>query len=148
MGDIFVKGNKKLKGIKCKKEFNSRAIDEMLLIFLTAAVSKGISTFQGLEELNKKESKRLDWGYKILKMIGVKVKKISNHGIKIYGNPNLKLTKKYEIKNYLKDHRIYMLSVVAALTLGGSWKIHDPDSIKTSFPTFNKMINDLGVKIL
>ena len=147
MGDIFVKSNKKLNGIKCKKEFNSSAIDEMLLIFLVASVSKGISTFDGLEELNKKESKRLQWGFKILKMIGVKVKKTSNHGIKIYGNPNLKLTKKYEIKNYLKDHRVYMLSVVIALTFGGSWKIHDPDSIKTSFPTFNKIVNDLGAKI-
>ena len=29
-----------------------------------------------------------------------------------------------------------MTSVIAALTFGGKWKIHDKDSIKTSFPIF------------
>ena len=29
-----------------------------------------------------------------------------------------------------------MTSVVAALSFGGEWKIHDKDSIKTSFPNF------------
>ena len=29
-----------------------------------------------------------------------------------------------------------MTSVIAALSFGGSWKLHDKDSIKTSFPNF------------
>ena len=80
-------------------------------------------------------------------MIGIKTKKISNHGIKIYGNPNLKLKKTYRIKSYLKDHRVYMVSVIAALAFGGKWIINDPDSIKSSFPSFNKFIKKLGGKI-
>mgnify|MGYP006085957397 FL=1 len=144
--DILVKSQKNLKAINVSKKINSTAIDEFLLLFLVASVSKGISTFHGLEELNKKESKRLDWGFKILKMLGVKTKKIPNYGIKIYGNPKLKLNKKYEIKNFLKDHRIFMLSVIAATTLGGSWKIHNPESINTSFPNFNSLIKKLGAK--
>ena len=36
-----------------------------------------------------------------------------------------------------------MTSVVAALSFGGKWRIHDKDSIKTSFPNFLKIINDL-----
>ena len=36
-----------------------------------------------------------------------------------------------------------MTSMVAALTFGGNWKIHDKDSIKTSFPNFLKIINEL-----
>ena len=40
-----------------------------------------------------------------------------------------------------------MMSTIAALTLGGSWTIHDPDSIKTSFPTFLKTIKKIGAKI-
>ena len=147
VGDIHVKNIKKLKGIKCPMKFNTSAIDEMLLLFLVSSISKGTSTYKNLEELNKKESKRLDWGIKILKMIGIKTKKISNHGIKIYGNPNLKLKKTYRIKSYLKDHRVYMVSVIAALTLGGKWIINDPDSIKSSFPSFNKLIKKLGGKI-
>ena len=117
-----------------------------MLIFLVAGLSKGVSTFKNLGELNKKESKRLDWGYKILKMIGIKVSKIKNNGIKIWGNPKLKLNKTYIIKNYLKDHRIFMLSVIAALTLGGKWIIHDSDSFKTSFPSFLDTIKKLGGK--
>jgi len=30
------------------------------------------------------------------------------------------------------------------LTCGGKWKIHDPDSIKTSFPSFLKIIKKLN----
>ena len=36
-----------------------------------------------------------------------------------------------------------MTSVIAALSFGGKWNIHDKDSIKTSFPNFLKIINDL-----
>jgi 3-phosphoshikimate 1-carboxyvinyltransferase len=63
--------------------------------------------------------------------------------IKIFGNPNLSIKKKIIIKNYLKDHRVFMTSVIAALSFGGEWNIHDKDSIKTSFPNFLKIINDL-----
>ncbi len=146
--DIFVKSINNLKAINLPKNFNnSTAIDEFNLIFLCAALAKGVSTFQGLLELQSKESKRLDWGFRMLKMIGIKSEKISNHGIKIWGKPNLKLNKNYIIKDYLKDHRIAMTSIVLALTLGGNFKIYNPDSIKTSFPSFKKIIKNLGGKI-
>ena len=61
---------------------------------------------------------------------------IKNNDIKIYGNPELKVSKNITIKNYLKDHRVFMTSVVAALCFGGNWKIHDKNSINTSFPSF------------
>ena len=100
-----------------------------------------------MAELNQKESPRLNLGSKILNMIGIKTK-LTNKSIKIYGNPNLKLKKKFEIKNFYKDHRIMALCTIAALTLGGKWKIHDPESIRTSFPSFLKILkNDLGAKI-
>ena len=67
----------------------------------------------------------------------------TENSIKIFGNPNLKINKKIVIKNYLKDHRVFMSSVIAALVFGGKWSIHDKDSIKTSFPTFLDIINDL-----
>tara|TARA_B100002052_G_C15832813_1_gene576227 strand:- start:5 stop:1345 length:1341 start_codon:yes stop_codon:yes gene_type:complete len=148
IADIHVKSSESLKSINCPASLNSSAIDEFLVIFLAAAKAKGISTFNNLKELNKKESKRLDWASKILKMIGVKNKITKNCGIKIWGNPNLKLKKKYELKNYSKDHRVMAMCTIAALTLGGDWKIHNPESIKTSFPSFFKIIQkDLGFKI-
>ena len=148
VADIHVRSAKSLKSINCPTKLNTSAIDEFLIIFLAAAKAKGVSYFKNLEELNKKESRRLDWGSKILSMMGVKNKLIKNHGIKIWGQPNLKLKKKYEIKNYLKDHRVMAMSTIAALTLGGEWKIHEPESIKTSFPSFFKILKkDLGSKI-
>ena len=147
IGDIFVRSRQKLKAINLDSSFNSSAIDEFLLIFLVASKCDGVSSFKKLSELNKKESKRLDWGFKILKMMGIKTIKTKNFGIKIKGNVNLELNSTYVIKNYLKDHRIFMVSVIAALTLGGDWKIYDPISFKTSFPTFLKTLKYLGAKI-
>ena len=146
--DIFVTSKENLKAINLDPKINSSAIDEFLLIFLAASQCSGISTFRNLSELNKKESRRLDWGIKILNMIGIKTKKIKNDGIKIWGNPNLNLNKEYIIKNYLKDHRIFMVSTIAALVFGGKWKIYDPISFRTSFPSFLKILKTLGAKIL
>ena len=133
---------KSIKAIDCPPKLNSGAIDEFLVIFLVAAKANGVSYFHNLSELNQKESPRLKWGSKILNKIGIK-NEIKKDSIKIIGNPQLNLKKKIVIKNYLKDHRVFMTSVIAALSFGGSWKIHDTESIKTSFPNFLKIINDL-----
>ena len=140
--NIEIKSPKKLKAINCPTILNSGAIDEFLIIFLVAAKSKGISYFKDLSELNQKESPRLKWGSKILNLMGVKTITTEN-SIKIYGKPELKIDKKIIIKNYLKDHRVFMTSVIAALSFGGEWHIHDKDSINTSFPNFLKIINNL-----
>ena len=140
--DIFIRSSKKLKSINCPTKFNSGAIDEFLLIFLVAAKAEGVSYFKNLEELNQKESPRLIWGSKILNQLGVK-NIITKSSIKIFGNPNLNISHKITIKNYFKDHRVFMTSVIAALSFGGNWKIHDRDSINTSFPKFMNIINEL-----
>tara|TARA_Y100000816_G_scaffold244793_1_gene192547 strand:- start:1064 stop:2380 length:1317 start_codon:yes stop_codon:yes gene_type:complete len=140
IADILVKSPKKLKSINCPSNLNSGAIDEFLIIFLIAAKAEGISYFKNLDELNKKESPRLKWGSKILKMMGIKVITTKN-SIKIFGNPNLEIKKKITIQDYLKDHRVFMTSVIAALSFGGEWHIHDKDAIKTSFPSFLKIVN-------
>ena len=145
IADIFIESSNNLKAINCPPQWNSSAIDEFLIIFLVAAKAKGISYFKDISELNQKESPRLNWGSKILNMMGIKTE-LTKNSIKIYGQPNLKITKIISIKNYLKDHRIFMMSVIAALTLGGKWKIHDRDSINTSFPTFLSLIKDISVK--
>ncbi len=147
IGDIFVKSAKKLRAINLNSSLNSSAIDEFLLIFLVASRCEGISSFINLSELNKKESKRLDWGIKILRMMNIKVIKTKNYGLKIWGSKKFQTNKNYVVKNYLKDHRIFMLSTIIALSLGGNWKIYDPDSFKTSFPNFLKTLDSLGAKI-
>ncbi len=146
VADIIVKSRKNIKSINCPKNLNSSAIDEFLVIFLVAAKAKGVSTFRNLSELNKKESPRLDIAIKFLKQIGVRCLKKSDD-LKIYGNPNLNLNGEYLIRNFRKDHRVFMMSCIAALTFGGEWRIEDKDSINTSFPIFLELLEKLGAKI-
>jgi 3-phosphoshikimate 1-carboxyvinyltransferase len=147
VSNILIESSNNLKAINCPSELNSSAIDEFLVIFLVAAKAKGISYFKDLSELNQKESPRLNWGSKILNMMGVKTE-LTKDSIKIYGQPNLKITKQITIKNYLKDHRVFMMSTIAALTFGGKWKIYDKDSINTSFPSFLNIIKKINNKSL
>ncbi len=147
IADLVVKSRNSFKPINCPTRLNTAAIDEFLLIFLIAAKANGISYFKNLSELNQKESPRLKWGSKILNLMGVKTK-LTKDSIKIYGNPNLKINKKIIIKNFLKDHRVFMTSVIAALTFGGVWQISDQNSINTSFPLFLKKIKELGANFV
>jgi len=142
VADIFVKSTKKLKPINCPVRLNSSSIDEFLLIFLVAAKARGVSFFKNLSELNQKESPRLKWGSKILNLMGIKTV-CTNDSIKIFGNNKITINKKIVIKDYLKDHRIFMSSAIAALTFGGEWHIHDQNSINTSFPSFLKILKNL-----
>ncbi len=142
VADIFVKSTKNLKSINCPVKYNSSSIDEFLLIFLVAAKAKGVSFFKNLGELNQKESPRLKLGSKILSLMGIK-NDLTNNSIKIFGNPRINIKKKIIIKNYLQDHRIFMSSVVAALSFGGEWHIHNKNSVNTSFPHFLKTLKNL-----
>ncbi len=146
IADLIIKSTKVIKAINCPSKFNSSAIDEFLLIFLVAAKAKGVSYFKDLSELNEKESPRLKWGSKILNKMGIK-NVLTNKSIKIYGNPNLEIKNKISIKNFLKDHRVFMTSVVAALIFGGNWSIANKEAINTSFPSFLTKIKYLGAKI-
>ena len=146
IADLIIKSTKKIKAVNCSSKFNSSAIDEFLLIFLVAAKAKGVSYFKNLSELNEKESPRLKWGSKILNKMGIR-NILTKKSIKIYGNPNLEIKNKVIIKNFLKDHRVFMTSVIAALIFGGNWSIANKESIKTSFPSFLKKIKYLGAKI-
>ena len=146
IADIYVESKRNLKSVNCPPNLNSAAIDEFLIIFLAAAKAKGISKFRELGEMNKKESKRLDLAVKFLKLIGIKVDRFQDN-INIHGQPNLNLSGDFEIKNFLKDHRIFFLSCITALTLGGKWKIYDKESINTSFPDFLKTLRIIGAKI-
>jgi 3-phosphoshikimate 1-carboxyvinyltransferase len=142
--NIFIQSSKKLKSINCPTKLNSGAIDEFLVIFLVAAKAEGISYFKDLAELNQKESPRLKWGAKILNKMGIKTITTKN-SIKIFGNPDLKVNNEIVIKDYLKDHRVFMTSVIAALSFEGKsiWNIHNKDAIQTSFPNFLNIIKDL-----
>ena len=124
-------------------KLNSNLIDEFIIFLLQKA--NGVSSFSNLDELNKKESPRLKLGSKLLNQLGIKTK-LTKNSIKIFGNPSIHLDKNINIKDYYKDHRVFMTSVIAAFTFGGKWKIDDIDSFKSSFPSFLNIIKKLGLK--
>ena len=145
IANLIIESTNSFKPINCPTKLNSAAIDEFLVIFLIAAKADGISYFKKLSELNQKESPRLKWGAKILNKMGIKTI-LTKDSIKIFGNPSFKLKKKIIINKFLKDHRVFMTSVIAALAFGGEWNIYDKNSINTSFPTFLTKIKSLGAK--
>ena len=145
LADIFVKSQPVLKKINCPPSLNSNLIDEFLIIFLAAAKAKGVSSFTNLSELNKKESPRLKLGSKLLNQLGIKTR-LKKDSCIIYGKGNIDLKKNIHIKDYFKDHRIFMTSVIAAYTFGGKWKIDDVSSYKSSFPSFLNILKKLGYK--
>jgi 3-phosphoshikimate 1-carboxyvinyltransferase len=76
-------------------------------------------------------------------MMGIKTI-LKNNTLKIYGNPKLKIKKEIKIKNYYKDHRIFMTSVIGGLVSGGKWTIHDVNSYRSSFPSFMNILRKIG----
>tara|TARA_B100000941_G_C28499808_1_gene553341 strand:- start:1146 stop:2477 length:1332 start_codon:yes stop_codon:yes gene_type:complete len=146
VADVYAESSENLKSINCPKSLNTKTIDEFLLIFLVCTKAKGVSKFKGLEELRHKESDRLKIASKFLRMIGIKINERFDE-LDIYGKPELRLKKNYVVENFLKDHRVFMMSCIAALTLGGKFIIKDKDSINSSFPDFLKKLEQLGATI-
>ena len=145
IGDIIVKSSKLKKPIIASKNFYEKTTDEFPILFCIAALTKGVSIFQGIEDLANKESNRIKEMQKILKQIGVK-SIFSKNKLKIFGNDLIKIrNKKVKIPN-LGDHRICMSSTILSLITGIKTKINNFETVKTSSPNFLRTIKSLGAK--
>ena len=144
VGNIIIKSSK-LKPINCPRKIVPTLIDEFPILFVLAALTKGISKFSGIESLREKESDRIKSVQIVLNEIGIKTKATLN-SLKIFGNPNIKTKKLINIypKN---DHRIAMSSTILSLILGAKLKINNFQTTNTSFPGFVSLIKYLGGKV-
>ena len=143
VGNIFVKSGS-LKPINCPKELVSSAIDEFPLLFIIASVIKGVCKFSGIAELRNKESDRIKSIEIGLNQIGIKTKSTID-SLKIFGNPNIKIEKTLQVYPQ-NDHRIAISYIILGLLLEGRIKIHNCETINTSFPGFLKLIRKVGGK--
>ena len=143
VGDIVVKSST-LKSINCPASLVPSTIDEFTILMIAAAKAKGITTFTGLGELNKKESPRLNLMNSILNQVGIKTR-LKQETIKIIGKPKINLNKSYIINTHF-DHRICMSVFVMCQIFGGQIKIKDFHSVATSFPNFLNLMKRLGAK--
>lgn len=142
VGDIVVQSSK-LKPIKASANFYTSSTDEYPIMFVIAALTKGVSIFRGIEDLANKESNRIEEMKKILKQIGIKCVSKKNE-IKIYGSDKKDYTNKIIKVPNLGDHRICMSTVVLSLITGAKSNINHFETVKTSSPSFLNIIKSLG----
>lgn len=143
-GDIYVK-NCKVQPIIASKKYYVNSTDEYPILFVIAALTKGVSVFRGIGDLVNKESNRIIEMKKILDQINIK-SKVSKDEFKIYGNGIIDATDKFIHVPNLGDHRICMSSFILALLTGAKTKIKNFETVFTSSPSFLKIMKLLGAK--
>ena len=140
VGDIEARSSN-LKATTVPEKMAPRLIDEYPILFIAACFAKGISKFNGIEELRVKESDRIKSMEDGLKPLGVKISSTKS-SVKITGSNSFKLNQKIKI-DAKGDHRIAMSFYVLSQVLNKPFKIKDFNYVKTSFPSFTKTINQL-----
>ena len=136
----------KLKPIIISKDIG-KFIDELPVLFIIAALTKGVSKFKNIGDLKNKESNRLLETKKILVQTGIKCK-ITKDTMVIYGKDKIETRNKSILTKTKGDHRICMSSAILALVTGIRTKIKNFETVNTSFPKFVPLIKNLGGKIV
>ena len=144
VGDIYVESSK-LRPLKASSIYYVSATDEYPVLFVVAALIKGKSVFKGIDDLENKESNRIEEMKKILIQIGIRCKSNKNEMI-IYGSSNLKKSNSMIRVPNLGDHRICMSAVILSFITGIRAEIKNFETVKTSSPSFLKIIKMLGGK--
>ncbi len=143
-GNILIKSCK-IKPIHCQKKYYVNTTDEYPMLFVMAALTKGISTFKGIDDLANKESNRIKEMQKVLSQIGIKSFAKKNE-LRIIGKGVFDASHKEIIVPSLGDHRICMSATILALLTGAKTKIRNFETVNTSSPSFLKIIKLLGGK--
>jgi len=145
VGSITISSSK-LRPINISKDIG-KFIDELPILFVIAALTKGISKFDNVGDLKNKESNRLLECKKILIQAGIKCK-ITKDSMVIYGKDKIENQNKLILTKTKGDHRICMSSVILSLVTGIRTKIENFETVNTSFPGFIPLIKNLGGNIV
>jgi 3-phosphoshikimate 1-carboxyvinyltransferase len=143
-GNIFAETSN-LKPINAPKIYYVNSTDEYPILFVIAALTKGVSIFKGIEDLANKESDRVKEMQNILKQINIK-SVYSKNNLKIFGKGVVDASKEKIIVKDLGDHRICMSSFILSILTGAKTKIKNFETVFTSSPSFLKIIKSLGAK--
>ena len=123
-------------------------IDELPAFFIAAARSSGSTTVRDAEELRHKESDRLEAMGDVLKSLGVDFNMYQD-GMDIIGRDDkitLSTLEGKKIDSY-GDHRIAMSSAIACSLIDQESIVLNTDNVNTSFPTFLKIADQVGLDI-
>ena len=143
-GNVEVKSCK-LRPIKASKNYYVNSTDEYPILFVIAALVKGVSIFRGIGDLANKESNRIKEMQKILKQLGIK-SVFSKDGLKIFGKGMIDASSKIISVPNLGDHRICMSSFILATLTGAKTRIKNFETVFTSSPSFLKIMRSLGAQ--
>lgn len=130
VADIIVESSN-TRCIKISKDMIPSLIDELPIIFVVAALSKGRSVIEGARELRVKETDRIMSMERNLKKMGAGIR-VDGDDIIIDGVKKLMPSR---IESY-GDHRTCMAMTIAALTADAESQVEGALSISKSFPDF------------
>lgn len=137
-GIYRVEGNA-LKGVP----IHAKAIPDLVpILALAAAVSKGDTVIDGAERLRIKESDRLKTVFETLSILGADIEERED-GLVIHGKGKLKGG---VVASY-NDHRIVMMSAIAAIVCQEEVIILQAEAVNKSYPGFFDDFKKLGGKV-
>jgi 3-phosphoshikimate 1-carboxyvinyltransferase len=136
VGDLLVRSCA-LRGVEFTEELVVRAIDEIPIIAMVAAVAQGVTTIRGAGELRVKETDRICALAAGLSALGVRVSELSD-GLIIEGGGFQSGT----VRSF-GDHRIAMAFSIAGLAGTGEIVLEGVSCVDISFPGFYGLLRDL-----
>jgi 3-phosphoshikimate 1-carboxyvinyltransferase len=137
VGDLLVRSCP-LRGVEFTEALVVRAIDEIPIVAMAAAVAQGVTTIRGAQELRVKESDRLQALAKGLTALGVRVSELPD-GLVIEGGELQGGT-----VHSFDDHRIAMAFSIAGLAGTGGIVLEGVSCVNISFPGFYSLLRDLA----
>lgn len=137
VADLVV-GSAELVGTEVKGDVVPRAIDELPVLCVAAALARGRTVIRGAEELRVKESDRIAAVAGLLTDMGVRVEEFPD-GLGIWGGADLRGA----VIDPGLDHRIAMAAAVAGLRASGETVVRGARTISSSFPDFGSALTRL-----
>ena len=145
IADIVVRGAAaELRGVTIAGDVVVRAIDEIPILAVAAAMAHGTTVIKDAEELRVKESDRITATCNMLRSFGVMCDEFAD-GFAVHGVGG-RLPQAGHV-DAVGDHRIAMAGVVAALGAPATSRIDDVDNVATSYPGFVAAMQALGASV-
>ena len=130
-GDLEIR-SAQLVGTTVKGDDIPVAIDELPLVALAAACSRGKTVVRDAGELRAKESDRIEATVDALRALGVRIRG-TDDGFEVTGVPGRLRGGRIDSRG---DHRIAMLGAIAGLASSEGVRIADAEAVSVSFPGF------------
>lgn len=147
VGDLFISSGD-LNAVEVKGSTIPLLIDEIPILCIVMAQAKGKSVIKDAKELRFKESDRIKTMICVLRKLGVEVNELDD-GLEINGlcGEPFKIDNSIEWPKHF-DHRIAMSIAISALKANEPINVPGAEWIPTSFPTFEKLINQLQMAVV